>query len=159
MRDLPRLGDFDLVLCLNDCMNYLLGDDDLADSLRRMRSNLAANGLLVFDVNASSTYASGYTGVREVEQSGSRWSWTGRGEIAPSVFEAEITGDRLLEPIRQIARYRSEGEVVEAMEVAGVKPLAALGMSEADGEVVLSAPPDEERDYKLVFIGALGLGA
>jgi SAM-dependent methyltransferase len=154
MRDLLRLGDFDLILSLNDCMNYLLGDNDLLDALRRMRANLAENGLLVFDVNTSSTYASGYTGVREVEHAGSRWSWTGRGEIAPSVFEAEITGDRLLEPIRQVARYRSEGEVVEAMEAAGIRPLAVLGMSEADGEVVLSAPPDEERDYKLLFIGA-----
>lgn len=159
MRELPRLGAFDLVLSLNDCMNYLLGDDDLLEALRRMRANLAENGLLVFDVNSSSTYASGYTGVREVEQAGSRWSWTGRGEIAPSVFEAEIKGDRLPEPIRQVARYRSEGEVVEAMEAAGIKAVAALGMSEADGEVVLSAPPDERRDYKLLFIGAVGLSS
>ncbi len=156
MRDLPRLGDFDLVLSLNDCVNYLLGDDDLLEALRRMRANLAENGLLVFDVNSSSTYASGYTGVREVEHSGSRWSWRGRGEIAPSVFEAEIDGDRLPEPIRQVARYRSEGEVVEAMEAAGITPVAVLGMSEADGEVVLSAPPDEHRDYKLLFIGVVG---
>jgi hypothetical protein len=29
-----------------------------------------------------------------------------------------------------------------------------MGMSEADGEVLLTAPLDEDRDYKLVFIGA-----
>jgi SAM-dependent methyltransferase len=154
MRELPRLGDFDLVLSLNDSVNYLLGDEDLLAALRRMRANLAEVGLLVFDVNSSSTYASGYTGVREVEHSGSRWSWTGRGEIAPSVFEAEITGDRLPGPIRQVARYRSEAEVVETMEAAGIRPVAVLGMSEAGGEVVLSAPPDVARDYKLLFIGA-----
>jgi hypothetical protein len=36
--------------------------------------------------------------------------------------------------------------------------LAALGMSEADGEIVLSAPADERRGYKLVFIGSIHLG-
>jgi hypothetical protein len=30
-----------------------------------------------------------------------------------------------------------------------------LGMTEGDGEVLLSSPPDERRDYKLVFIGAV----
>jgi|SRR6476646_285366 len=156
MRELPGLGGFDLVLSLNDCMNYLLGEDDLLHALRGMRSNLAANGLLVFDVNSRSTYASGYTGVREIEHSGSRWLWTGRGEIAPSVFEAEIEGDRLPRSIRQVARYRSEDEVMETMRAAGIELMAALGMSEVDREVVLSAPSDEHRDYKLVFIGAVG---
>ncbi|HEX5988677.1 MAG TPA: class I SAM-dependent methyltransferase [Solirubrobacterales bacterium] len=154
MRELPRLGEFDLVMSLNDCMNYLLGDDDLVNALIRMRENLAENGLLVFDVNTSSTYASGYFGVREVGHWESRWTWTGCGEIAPSIFEAKIEGDRLREPIRQVARFWSEREVLEAMRTAGVRPLAALGMSEAGGEVVLSAPPDESRDYKLVFVGA-----
>ncbi len=40
------------------------------------------------------------------------------------------------------------------MQAAGLQTLAALGMSEADGEVLLTAPLDEERDYKLVFIGS-----
>jgi SAM-dependent methyltransferase len=154
MRELPRFGTFDLVLSLNDCVNYLLGDRDVFDALHGMRANLAASGLLAFDVNTSATYATGYTGVREVEHLGSRWFWRGRGEIAPSVFEAEVEGDRLSDPIRQVARYRSEGEVVEAMRAVGIEPLAVLGMSEANGEVVLSAPPNEDRDYKMVFIGA-----
>jgi SAM-dependent methyltransferase len=154
MRVLPRLGEFDLVLSLNDCVNYLLGDDDLENALSRMRENVAENGLLVFDVNTSSTYTSGYVGVREVAHLGSRWLWIGCGEIAPSIFEAKIEGDRLREPIRQVARFRSEDEVVKAMRTAGIRPLAALGMREANGEILLSAPPDERRDYKMVFIGA-----
>jgi SAM-dependent methyltransferase len=155
MRELPRLGDFDLVLSLNDSVNYLLGDDDLALALAGMRANLAENGLLIFDVNSRSTYASGYSEVREVEHQGSRWVWSGRGEVAPSVFEAQITGDRL-EPIRHLERFRSEAEVLEAMRGVGIQALTALGMSEAEGEVLFSSPPDEDRDYKLVFIGAVG---
>lgn len=152
MRALPRLGSFDLVLSLNDSVNYLLGDNDLTSALAGMRANLAANGLLVFDVNSRSTYVTGYSETREVEHEGSRWTWTGGGEVAPSVFEAEIAGDQL-EPIRHLERFRSQREVLEAMRASGIQVLAALGMSEVDGEVVLSAPPDEARDYKLVFIG------
>jgi SAM-dependent methyltransferase len=154
MRDLPRLGGFNLVLSLNDSVNYLLGENDLVLALAGMRANLAEGGLLIFDVNSSSTYASGYSEVREVEHQGSRWVWSGRGEVAPSVFEAEIAGDRLVAPIRHLERFRSEGEVLEAMRAAGIRTLAALGMSEADGKVVLSARPDEHCHYKLVFIGS-----
>jgi SAM-dependent methyltransferase len=154
MRELPKLGEFDLVLSLNDSVNYLLGDDDLARALAGMEANLEKNGLLVFDVNSNSTFASGYEEVSAVEHEGSRWVWTGKGEIAPSIFEAEITGDRLAKPIKQIERFRSQPEVLEAMRTAGLRTLAALGMSEAAGEIMLSETPDESRDYKLVFIGA-----
>lgn len=153
MRELPCLGEFDLVLSLNDSVNYLLGDEDLGLALGGMRANLASHGLLVFDVNSSSTYAGGIAEVREVQHAGSRWVWTGRGEVAPSIFEAEIGGDRLVEPIRHLERFRSEREVVETMRRAGLELVAALGMSEADGEVLLTEPLDEGRDYKLVFIG------
>ncbi len=153
MRSLPRLGDFDLVLSLNDCLNYMLAEEDLVHALAGMRANLAEDGLLIFDVNSSSTFASGYSGVREVHHKGSRWQWTGRGEVAPSIYEAEITGDHL-QPIRQRERFRPVDEVLGAMEAAGLRVLGAYGMSEAEGEVVLSAVPDESRDYKLVFIGA-----
>lgn len=154
MRKLPRFGEFDLVLSLNDSVNYLLGDDDLVLALAGMRENLAEDGLLVFDVNSRSTYESGMSEIREVEHKGSRWVWSGRGEVAPSVFEAEIAGDRLVEPIRHLERFRSESEVLEAMGAASLHTIAALGMSEANGEVLLTAPLDESRDYKLVFIGA-----
>jgi len=155
MRNLPHLGDFDLVLSLNDSVNYLLGDGDLVLALAGMRANLAENGLLVFDVNSISTFASGHSELREVEHQGSRWVWSGRGEVSPSVFEAEISGDRLDQPIRQSERYRPEREVREAMRAAGIQILATLGMSEDDGGVLLSSPPDERRDYKLVFIGTV----
>jgi len=155
MRSLPHLGDFDLVLSLNDSVNYLLGDNDLILALSGMRENLAGHGLLVFDVNTSSTFASGYSGERSVKHQGSRWVWTGHGEVAPSIFESEIAGDRLTEPIRHLERFRSEGEVREAMRTAGIETLAALGMSEADDKILLATPLDEHRDYKLVFIGAV----
>lgn len=131
----------------------MLGDDDLAAALAGMRTNLAEDGLLVFDVNSKSTYVPGYAERREVEHDGSRWVWDGRGEISPFIFEAEISGDRLDAPIAHLERFRPKDEVLETMRSSGIRPLASLGMREADGKVVL-AEPDENRDYKLVFIGA-----
>ena len=153
MRRLSHFGDFDLVLSLNDSVNYLLGDDDLRVALAAMRENLAKDGLLIFDVNSRSAYSRGAAGERVVQHDGCRWVWTGRGEVEPSIFEAEISGDRLAEPICHLERFRAEREVREAMRAAGLHTLAALGMSEVDGEVLLTVPPDEDRDYKLVFIG------
>lgn len=152
MRELPKLGDFDLVLSLNDSVNYLLGEEDLVTALARMRENLAADGLLVFDVNSRSTYELGYTERREVEHEGSRWVWDGQGEVGPGVYESQISGDGI-ETIQHLEQFHPEADVIEAIRAAGLEPLASLGMSEADGEVVLSDPIDEDRDYKLVFIG------
>src|SRR4051812_25973282 len=41
MRDLPDAGEFDLITCLDDAVNYLLGDDDLALALSSMAGLLA----------------------------------------------------------------------------------------------------------------------
>jgi SAM-dependent methyltransferase len=153
MRDLPHIGDFDLVLALNAPVNYLLGTDDLVGALTGMQRNLAGNGLLIFDVNSASTYASGYFGEHSVQYGGWSWNWRGCGEVSPSIFEAELTGDRLDVPIRHLERFRPDHEVLEAMGEADLEAVAKFGMSEVDGRIRLSTPLDEFRDYKMVFIG------
>ncbi|MGN6258219.1 MAG: class I SAM-dependent DNA methyltransferase [Solirubrobacterales bacterium] len=154
MRELPVFGEFELVISMNDAVNYLLGDDDLERALSGMRANLADDGLLLFDVNSRSTYAAGaWTMAREVEYEGRRWTWRGTGEVGPSTFEVRIEGDDI-EPSIHRARFRSQPEVREAMQGAGLECLAVLGMTEVDNEIVLSEPPDEDRDYKVIYIGA-----
>jgi SAM-dependent methyltransferase len=153
VRRLPRLGEFDLVLSLNDCLNYLMDDEDLVQALTGMKANLAEGGLLIFDVNSSSAFAGMYSEAKEIQHKGSRWRWTGMGEVGPAIYEAEIAGDQI-EPVRQRERFRPVDEVLEAMGEAGLRTLDAYGMRETDGEILLSTPPDEGRDYKLVFIGA-----
>jgi SAM-dependent methyltransferase len=152
MRDLPRFGLFDLVLSLNDSVNYLLGEGDLVDALRGMRANLEPNGLMLFDVNSRIVYDEGYAESREIEHQGRRWRWVGLGEASPSIFEARIEGDGIPPTVNK-ERFRPLPEVREAMTAAGLTCLASLGMEEVEGEVVLSEPPDENRHYKIVFIG------
>jgi hypothetical protein len=156
MRELPVYGEFELVLSLNDSVNYLLGDDDLRNALAKMGANLADDGLLLFDVNSKGTYDSGaWSGdPLTVEHEGRSWTWHGIGEVEdePSVYETRIEGDDI-EPIVHRERFRSEAEVREAVAAAGLDCLASLGMQEIDEKVVLTAPPDESRDYKVVYIG------
>lgn len=56
MRRLPGFGEFDLVWCLDDAINYLLGSDELERGLTGMRRSLGPGGLLMFDLNTLETY-------------------------------------------------------------------------------------------------------
>jgi hypothetical protein len=123
-----------------------------------MRANLADDGLLLFDVNSKGTYDSGFwSGASHtVEHEGRSWTWLGIGELEsqPGVYETRIEGDDVPEPIVHRERFRSQEEIREAMAGAGLECVAVLGMQEIDERVVLSDPPDESRDYKVVYIGA-----
>jgi SAM-dependent methyltransferase len=159
MRELPMYGKFELVLSMNDAVNYLLGDDDLERALTRMQANLADDGLLLFDVNSKGTYDSGFWSGNShtVEYEGRSWTWLGIGEVedGTNVYETRIEGDDIAEPIVHRERFRSSPEIREAMRVAGLDCVAVLGMHEIDEKVVLADPPDESRDYKVVYIGKL----
>src|SRR5947209_4657044 len=56
MRELPDFGRFDLVLCLDDAVNYLLGDDDLEAAFASVARVLADGGIFAYDVNSLLTY-------------------------------------------------------------------------------------------------------
>lgn len=157
MRELPVFGEFELVIALNDPINYLFTGADLERALACMRANLADDGLLLFDSNSISTYRSVYsTEVRNVEYEGRHWTWRAVGKIDDSsvVFENLIEGDDIDQPINHREHFWSESEVRAAMKSAGLDCLATLGMWEQDGQVVLTDPPDEDEHYKIVFIGA-----
>jgi SAM-dependent methyltransferase len=154
MRELPVYGEFELVLCLNDAVNYLLGDDDFVRAFSAMKSNMAEGGLLLFDCNSACMYESAYgTEERIVEQAGRRWTWRGVGATgdAPDTYEARIEGDGI-EPIVHRERFRSDEEIREALGAAGLEFLAAYGMDEVEGKVVLHDPIDEVRHYKRVYV-------
>jgi SAM-dependent methyltransferase len=156
MRELPVFGEFELVLALNDPVNYMLREGDLERTFAGMRANLADGGLLIFDCNSWSTYMSVYsTEIRDVEFKGRHWVWRGVGEVGgdPAMFESRIEGDGI-EPISHQERFHTEAEILDAMQAAGLECRAVLGMEEVGTEVVLTEPPDEDRHYKIVYIGA-----
>src|SRR5881392_3469789 len=55
-RDLPDLGRFDIVMALDDALNYLLSDEELAMAFEGVARNLRPGGLFVFDLNSLFIY-------------------------------------------------------------------------------------------------------
>jgi SAM-dependent methyltransferase len=84
MRALDRLGEFDLITCLDDAVNYLLSADDLEGFFDSAARNLAPDGVLVFDVNSLRLYREGFARDWLIDDPSAFIAWT-----AP---EAERTG-------------------------------------------------------------------
>lgn len=153
MRELPDLGEFDLVWAVNDAVNYLLGDGDLERALAGMRRNLAPGGVVLFDLNTLATYRQFFATEQVVERGGKRFVWRGLmspeevepGSISEARFEGEGEG---IEPHVHRQRHFPEAEVLAAIEAAGLRRAEVVG--ELEGE--LSAPLDEERHSKAVYV-------
>jgi SAM-dependent methyltransferase len=153
MRELPVFGEFELVLVMNDAVNYLTGDGELEQALRAIRPNLAPDGLLLFDTNSRLMCRIAYEEAEdEVVKDGRTWTWTAMGfEGSTPIFRARIEGDGI-EPIVNEERYFAIDEVEAALERAGYECLAVLGQREEGTEVVLREPPDDDADHKIVYI-------
>ncbi len=160
MRRLPHYGEFDLVWCLDDAINYLLDSEELDQALRAMRPNLEPeHGLLLFDLNTLETYRTFFAEEVEMEINGRRLLWHGRsgpamesGGIAEAVFEVEPLESGggppiAAEPHRQ--RHFTEAEILAALDRCGYECLEVHGLF-TDG--VLRKPLDEERHSKAVYI-------
>jgi len=137
MRDLPTYGDFDLVLCLGDAVNYLLSKQELEEALCGMRRNLRPGGLLMFDVNTLGIYRTFFSADVVVEEDETRMRWKGKtgsdlgsGEIAEATLEAEpVQGasGAVIAPELHRERHFPELEIRKALERAGFECLEVYG--------------------------------
>lgn len=162
-RDLPVLTPpHNLILALNDVVNYLTEDGDLESFFGGVKKNLAPHGLVCFDANTLATFESGWAAESgdRVESSTSPlkergWGWIGlttdpkRG----GTFEAELSGRGVEEPSIHRERHWQQAEIEEAMETTGLRCLAVLGQREDQEGIHLDPEPDEQRHYKLIYIG------
>ncbi len=159
MRELPTFGEFELVWALNDAVNYLLSDEELGLALDGMRRNLAAGGLLLFDLNTIASYRGFFAEEVVMERDGQRLIWRGRGsaEAAPgSISEASFEAEPLREgagatiaPELHRERHFPQAEVLVALERAGLEPLDVFGLGADEG---LHRPLDEDEHYKAIYI-------
>jgi SAM-dependent methyltransferase len=153
MRELPDFGEFDLVWAINDPLNYLLDVEELEAAFDGMRRNVAADGVVLFDVNTLATYRTFFSNEIVVEGAGGRLTWKGQlspgdvsiGTFAEAWFDAE--GDSELANIHR-QRHFSEGEVLAALDVAGLEAVALFG--EKDGE--LTPGVNEELHTKAAYV-------
>jgi SAM-dependent methyltransferase len=158
MRSLPPLGRFDLITCLDDAVNYLLGDGDLVRALRSMGSQLAPGGVLVFDTNTLHTYRSIFSTVFVLEDEGAFFCWRGEadpgcepGALCSATIEAFASARGPLwsrASSRHVQRHYPRAEVVQAIADAGLRCAAVKGQSPG---VRVSDEPDESRHTKLIY--------
>jgi SAM-dependent methyltransferase len=162
MRELPLYGSFDLVLCLDDAINYLHSADELERALRGMAANLAPDGLLIFDSNTLTTYRTFFAERIVVEARGRRMIWQGQtggdvepGQISESVFEVEPlvpgTGPRFPPEVHR-QRHHPEAEIHAAIAAAGLE-IAGLYGCTTDG--VPRRPVNEDTHTKSIYVTRL----
>lgn len=159
VRELPDLGEFDLVICLDDSLNYLLDPHDLAGALRSARRALAAGGVLVFDVNTLAAYRTVFSETSCVERPGYFFAWRGETDAdAPAgvmasaaieIFREEDDGRWSRHASRHFQRHHSDDAVRTAADAAGLAMRAARGLT-PDGTT--HAEPDELRHMKRLYV-------
>jgi len=153
MRQLPDLGEFDLIWAVNDPFNYLLEQEELEATLRGMARNLAPTGIALFDLNTLVTYRTFFSEEIVVEDEGKRLVWQGQlspEEVTPGTF-AEAHFDVPGQPGQAHVhrqRHFSEEEVRRAIDRAGMRCVALYG--ELEGELSLGL--DENHHTKGVYL-------
>jgi SAM-dependent methyltransferase len=154
MRQLPELGVFELVTCLDDAVNYLLSVPDLVAAFASVARLLAPDGVYLFDTNTLATYRAGFAldAVFERPLAGAVW----RGETTEPIEAGalcmaaiELTGTRERAISRHVQRHHPEAVVRRALTSAGLACRAVLGQSTGG---VLHEDADEETYTKLVYV-------
>ncbi|MGH2967493.1 MAG: class I SAM-dependent DNA methyltransferase [Solirubrobacteraceae bacterium] len=138
MRALPRLGDFDLVICLDDAVNYLLTVEELTSALRGMRSNLAPGGVVVFDANCLGTYRGFFASLSVVASEQRVIVWRGatspalepggRARASVQVLLRTGGGAWIEDEQRHLQQHHPEPVIREAVGAAELRLAGTYGM-------------------------------
>jgi SAM-dependent methyltransferase len=156
MRDLPELGAFELVTCLDDAVNYLLSESELADAFASVERLLAPDGVYLFDANTLATYRAGFAAHARFERPLAAAVWRGetRGPIEAGALctaAIELAGGGEDAVSRHVQRHHPQVTVRRALASAGLACRAVLGQSTGG---VLHEDVDEESHTKLVYVAA-----
>jgi SAM-dependent methyltransferase len=159
MRALPTLGSFDLVCCLDDAVNYLLSERELAAAITGLRRNLAPGGLVVFDVNTLRAYRTFFASMTVVADRDRVLVWDGH---ATSMFAAGTVAQATLEALVRYEdgtwrrhrsvhcqRHHPRSVTRTALRKAGLELVGLYGMK-LDGSVTPTLR--ENRNSKAVYI-------
>ena len=141
MRSLPVIGSFDLIVCLDDALNYLLEPSELVAALAGMRANLAPGGLLLFDLNSVRTYREAFASLEVMTAESLVIVWRGetdgnfdaggRASAVTQVLHRSEHGWREASQ-RHLQRHHPEPKVLDALRAAALDLVETRGM-ELDG--------------------------
>jgi SAM-dependent methyltransferase len=163
MRELPPLGEFDLILCVDDALNYLGSESELEAAFAGVAAVLSPDGVFAFDLNSIATYRSAFTQTMVREGEGLFFTWRGEGEepllpgdTAAATVEIFAERDDGLWERRtscHFQRHHPPEAVHAALEQAGLECCAVAGQLPG---AQLEDEFDEERHIKLVYFARTG---
>jgi SAM-dependent methyltransferase len=159
MRDLPRLGSFDLVCCIDDAVNYLDTPAELEATFAGLERNLAEDGVVVFDANTLFAYRTYFATATLVRADSCIVVWDGHAspEIAAGdacrgdliAFEPREDGAWTCTPSVDYQRHHRFETVSAALATSGLAVVDTYGMR-VDGSV--DAGFDEIVNSKAVYV-------
>jgi SAM-dependent methyltransferase len=153
--DKPGGENFQLILLLNEVVNYLTEDGDLERAFAGVRRNLSPDGLVVFDTNTLLWFSQSFASGKSEEMSSRGWDWLGLTKTVQrgAIYEARFSGQGAESHLHR-QRHWTPDKVDAALVASGLRPVAALGQREETCRVILESPFDEERDSKIIHVAA-----
>jgi SAM-dependent methyltransferase len=158
VRELPRLGSFDLVTCFDDSLNYLLEEADLARALNAIARNLGPAGVALFDLNTLQAYRTTFAHDSVTVRDGTVFAWAGESssDAAPGcradalihIFSPRGNGCYERIAVRHAQRHFPPELVTPLIASAGLRCLGVHGVEE-DGR--LRSEVDEKRHLKVLY--------
>jgi SAM-dependent methyltransferase len=158
IRELPVIGEFDLVTCFDDSLNYLCDEEELAAAFAGIARNMRAGGVAAFDLNSLLAYRTTFATDSVSEHDGAVFAWRGLGaadadpgcvaEAQIDVFFARSDGayERVVTRHRQ--RHFERDRVLALLAGAGLDGVAVHGVR---ADVSLDTAADEERHLKVLY--------
>jgi SAM-dependent methyltransferase len=159
MRQLPELGEFDLIWCLGDALNYLSDEAELRAVFRGVVRNLEPEGVFVCDVNTLATFRELYSSLLVQVHDDSVVVLEGHGSptLAPggsaTVWIDCLRRSRDVSWTRERSVHHHRHHPAERLRsscaAAGLDRIALYG-TQPTGEV--ERGPDERRHAKVVLV-------
>jgi SAM-dependent methyltransferase len=129
LRELPPLGEFDLVCLLDDVVNHLADEQELVSALAGARINLAPGGVLVFDANTLRAYRSFFATAVVYRARNRILVWNGLtdpdiddGGSAPGellAWSSDVDGRWSLNVSRPVQHHHPRARIERALTAAG----------------------------------------
>lgn len=164
MRALPKLGEFDLVTCLDDAVNYLLTPSEVGDFMDGVARNLSSDGVAVFDVNSLELYRTDFGGDWLIDDPRAFVAWSASvlpdaepGALSTATIHVFTPGRDGWRRSRSIhhQRHWPRRTLESAIDAAGLRVVAVYGQHRG---ARLDAEFDELRHVKALYMIAPGQG-
>jgi SAM-dependent methyltransferase len=137
MRRLDVLGRFDLVLCLDDTLNYVLELDELKATFAGIARNLSPSGIAVWDVNTSAMYRTAFAEPWLVSAVDPFILWEGRtdraferggiAELTLHAFSSDGRGGWRRSVSHHVQRHWPHDVITQAAGLAGLEIVSVHG--------------------------------